>query len=66
MRREAKDAGRDPDAIEVTTGGPPSVDFAKGLDQGVERMVLPPPAFAPNDIGRALGELSENFISKVS
>jgi probable F420-dependent oxidoreductase len=66
MRRAAKDAGRDPDAIEVTTGGPPSVDFAKQLaDQGVTRMVMPPPSFAPNDIGRALGELSENFISKV-
>jgi len=66
MRRAAKDAGRDPDAIEVTTGGAPSVDFAKQLaDQGVTRMVMPPPSFAPNDIGRALGEISENFISKV-
>jgi probable F420-dependent oxidoreductase len=67
MRRAAKDAGRDPDAIEVTTGGPPSVDFAKQLaDQGVTRIVMPPPSFAPDDIGRALGELSESFISKVS
>jgi probable F420-dependent oxidoreductase len=67
MRRAAKDAGRDPDAIEVTTGGPPSVDYAKQLaDQGVTRIVMPPPAFAPNDIERALGELSESFITKVS
>ena len=66
MRRAAKDAGRDPDAIEVTTGGPPSVDFAKQLaDQGVSRIVMPPPSFDPNDIGRALGELSDNFISKL-
>ena len=65
--RAAKDAGRDPDAIEITTGGAPSVDFAKQLaDQGVTRMVMPPPSFDPNDIGRALGELSENFVSKVS
>jgi probable F420-dependent oxidoreductase len=67
MRRAAKDAGRDPDAIEVTTGGPPSVDFAKSLaDQGVGRIVMPAPTFDPNDLERALGELSENFISKVS
>src|SRR5438067_3480301 len=67
MRRAAKDAGRDPDTIEVTTGGPPTVEFAKQLaDQGVTRMVMPPPSFAPDDIGRALGELSDNFISKVA
>jgi probable F420-dependent oxidoreductase len=67
MRRAAKDAGRDPDAIEITTGGIPTVDFAKQLaDIGVTRLVTPPPAFMPDDIGRALGELSENFISKVS
>lgn len=67
MRRAAKDAGRDPDAIEVTTGGPPSLDYAKQLaDLGVSRLVMPPPAFAPDDIGRALGELSDNFISKLS
>jgi probable F420-dependent oxidoreductase len=66
MRRAAKDAGRDPGAIEVTTGGPPSLDFAKQLaDQGVSRIVMPPPSFDPKDIGRALGELSENFISKL-
>jgi probable F420-dependent oxidoreductase len=65
-RRAAKDAGRDSDEIEITTGGLPSVDFAKGLaDMGVSRLVVPPPAFAPDDIGRALGELSENLISKV-
>jgi probable F420-dependent oxidoreductase len=66
-RRAAKDAGRDPDAIEITTGGLPSVDHAKQLaDLGVARLVVPPPAFMPDDIGRALGELSENLISKVS
>jgi probable F420-dependent oxidoreductase len=67
MRRAAKDAGRDPDQIEITTGGMPNLDFAKQLaDQGVTRMVMPPPSFAPDDIGRALGELSDNFISKIA
>jgi probable F420-dependent oxidoreductase len=65
-KRAAKDAGRDPDALEITTGGPPNVDYAKQMeDLGVSRLVMPPPAFAPDDIGRALGELSDNFISKV-
>lgn len=66
-RRAAKDAGRDPDAIEITTGGPPSVEFAKQMaDEGVSRIMVPPPSFAPDDIARALGELSDTFISKVS
>jgi probable F420-dependent oxidoreductase len=67
MKRAAKDAGRDPDAIEVTTGGPPNIDFAKSLaDQGVSRIVMPSPTFDPNDADRAFGELSENFISKIA
>jgi probable F420-dependent oxidoreductase len=38
MRRAAKDVGRDPDAIEVTTGGVPSVEYVKQLeDLGVSR-----------------------------
>jgi probable F420-dependent oxidoreductase len=66
-KRAAKDAGRDPDAIEITAGGLPSVDAAKALeDHGVSRIVVPPPSFDPNDIARALGELSENFIQKLS
>jgi probable F420-dependent oxidoreductase len=66
MKRAAKDAGRDPDAIEVTTGGPPNIDFAKSLaDQGVSRIVMPSPTFDPNDADRAFGELSEHFISKI-
>ena len=67
MKRAAKDAGRDPDAIEVTTGGGWDVDAAKALeDQGVSRIVFPPPTFDPNDMGRALGEISENFIQKIA
>jgi probable F420-dependent oxidoreductase len=67
VRRAAKDAGRDPDAIEITVGGLPDVDAAKRLeDMGTSRIVMPPPSFDPTDIGRALGELSESFVSKVS
>ena len=67
MKRAAKDAGRDADTIEVTTGGGWDVDAAKTLeDQGVSRIVFPPPTFDPNDMGRALGEISENFIQKIA
>ncbi len=66
-RNAAEEAGRDPDAIEITTGGLPSADFAKQLqDMGVHRMVTPPPSFDPGDIKRALGEMSENLVAKVS
>jgi probable F420-dependent oxidoreductase len=65
-RQAATEAGRDPDAIEITTGGLPDLDFARRLeDLGVHRLVLPPPSFDPNDIKRALGELSENLVAKV-
>lgn len=65
-RQAAVEAGRDPDAIEITTGGLPDADFAKRLeDLGVHRLVVPPPSFDPNDIKRALGEVSEKLVAKV-
>lgn len=65
-RNAATEAGRDPNSIEITTGGLPTVDFAKQLeDMGVSRLVTPPPSFDPNGIKRALGELSENLVAKV-
>lgn len=65
-RDAAQEAGRDPDAIEITTGGLPDPDFAKRLeDLGVHRLVVPPPSFDPNDIKRALGELSDKLVAKV-
>lgn len=66
-RRAAREAGRDPDSIELTAGGPPTLDFAKQVeDLGASRIVLPPPTFDPSDLKRALGELSEAFVEKVS
>lgn len=65
-RKAAEEAGRDPDAIEITTGGLPTPDFAKQMeDAGAHRLVIPPPSFDPNDIKRALGEISENLVAKV-
>lgn len=66
-RKAAKEAGRDPDSIELTAGGPPNIDFAKQLeDLGVSRLVTFPPTFDPADMKRALGELHDNLISKLT
>jgi probable F420-dependent oxidoreductase len=66
-RKAANEAGRDPDSIELTAGGPPSIDFAKQLeDLGASRIVTVQPAFDPDEIKRTLGELHDNLISKLS
>ena len=42
MREEAEKAGRDPDAIEVSAGGYPSVDDVKRFeDAGAHRVIIP-------------------------
>lgn len=65
-RRAAEQAGRDPDSIELTAGGPPTLEFAEQMaGLGVHRLVVPPPSFAPDDIDRALGEISERIIQKL-
>jgi probable F420-dependent oxidoreductase len=43
MRQAAEDAGRNPDAIELTLGAPPDPGFVEQLvELGVDRVVLPP------------------------
>lgn len=65
-RKAAEGAGRDPDAIEITTGGLPTVEFAKQMeDAGAHRLVIPPPSFNPNDLKQAFGLISENLVAKV-
>jgi probable F420-dependent oxidoreductase len=64
MRREAKEAGRDPDAIEVTTGAAPDVDGLKRLaDLGVSRVIIGPPAFDAEGIRTQLGRYGDDVIS---
>ncbi len=71
MREAAEKAGRDPDAIEVTSGsadvfGPDPVGAVQALaDQGVHRVVIPPLAFDLAGITDALGTFGENVISKI-
>ena len=67
MRGAAKEAGRDADAIEITSGGAFDVDGAKGLaDLGVSRIVIPPLGFDLDTLKRSLGEFSERVIAPLS
>jgi probable F420-dependent oxidoreductase len=66
MHRAAKDAGRDPDGIEVTAGGAMDVDGAKRYAElGVQRLVLPPLGFDLETLEAQLGQFGENVIAKV-
>jgi probable F420-dependent oxidoreductase len=71
MRASALEHDRDPDAIELTTGGaaafaPDPVTALKELEElGVSRVVIPPLAFDPDGIGPALEQFAENVIAKL-
>jgi probable F420-dependent oxidoreductase len=71
MRQAAADAGRDPEAIEVTASHPgifgddkvAAVEEARAM--GVHRLIIPPLSFRPDAIGDALGTFGESVIAKV-
>jgi probable F420-dependent oxidoreductase len=66
MRRTAEEAGRDPDAIEVTTGGPMDVDGIRRLrDLGVHRLTIPVPAFDVEGLRTGLSAFAEDVMAKV-
>ena len=66
MRRAAEEAGRDPSAIEVTSGGAFDADGVKRLaDLGIHRVLVPPMAFDADGIRRQLGQFAEDVIAKV-
>ena len=66
MRRAADEAGRDPDAIEVTTGGPLDADGIRRLgDLGVHRVTIPPLSFDPEELRGHLSAFAEDVIPKV-
>jgi probable F420-dependent oxidoreductase len=70
MRQSAEDAGRDPDAIEVTMPGnaalgPDALERLGELEaMGVSRVMMPPLSFDPAGIGDALAAFGDNVISK--
>jgi len=66
MRAAAVEAGRDPDAIEITTGGMPTLDGLKALaDMGVTRFVVPPLSYDPSKLPEAFEKFAEQFIGKL-
>jgi probable F420-dependent oxidoreductase len=67
MRAAAADAGRDPDAIGVTTMGATDVDSIKRFaDRGVTRMVIPNFGGDPQRWRSRLGAFADSVISKTS
>jgi probable F420-dependent oxidoreductase len=67
MRASAKDAGRDPEAIEVTAGGAMDLDGVRRFaDLGVDRVVLPPLGWDLDTLREQLGRFSENVIQKAA
>jgi probable F420-dependent oxidoreductase len=65
MRAAARDAGRDPDAIEVTAGGALDLEGVKRLgDLGVSRVIIPPLGFDLDTLRTQLGAFSDNVITR--
>lgn len=66
MRAAATDAGRDPDSIEITTGGRPDLETVKMLaDLGVSRFLVPPLAMHPKKLPDALARFADEVIAKI-
>jgi probable F420-dependent oxidoreductase len=66
MRAAAREAGRDPDAIEVTTGGALDLDGVRRiLDLGVSRLVIPPLGFDLDALRKGLTDFAEQVMAKV-
>jgi len=70
MRQAAEEAGRDPDAIEVTAGtlgvlgDDPMGAVAELVDIGVHRVVVPPMSFDPAAIGDAMASFGDRVMSR--
>jgi probable F420-dependent oxidoreductase len=70
MRRTAEEHGRDPDAIEITSGGngalgSKALDEVKALaDMGVSRVIVPPLAYDPAGQRKAFGDYGDKVIAK--
>jgi len=72
MRRAAEDAGRDPEAIELTAGGaaafaPDPVEALGELaEMGVTRVAIPPLSFRTDEVAERLAEFGDRVIAAVN
>jgi probable F420-dependent oxidoreductase len=65
MRAAAEAAGRDPDAIEVTAGGPPNLETVEAVAAaGVARFVIPPFGITMDQAKPRLERFAEDVIAK--
>jgi probable F420-dependent oxidoreductase len=66
MSAEAQKAGRNPAAIELSSGGRATADHAKALqDIGVSRLIVAPPAFDREGLTRGLERLGNEVVARV-
>lgn len=66
MRDAAIEAGRDPDAIEITRGGAMDLDGVRRLaDEGVDRVMIPPLGFDLVTLREQLARFADDVIAKV-
>jgi alkanesulfonate monooxygenase SsuD/methylene tetrahydromethanopterin reductase-like flavin-dependent oxidoreductase (luciferase family) len=71
MRQAAEEAGRDPDAIEITAGTPaiggddPLGAVAEMAAIGVHRLVVPPLSLDPATAPDAYGAFAERIIARL-
>jgi probable F420-dependent oxidoreductase len=67
MRAAAAEAGRDPDAIEITRGGALDRDSVQRIaDEGTDRFTIPPLAFDPAGLRDGLSRFADEVIAKVT
>jgi probable F420-dependent oxidoreductase len=70
-RTSAREAGRDPDALELTVAdpaihGPHGLDLARRYQElGAHRILVPPPSFDVHEIGPGLQDLRERVIARM-
>lgn len=66
VREEAKNAGRNPDAIEFTAMGAAKLDAVRAAeDAGVQRVVFGPPASDPVKLRAGLERIANDIIAKL-
>jgi probable F420-dependent oxidoreductase len=64
MRAAATDAGRDPDAIEITVGAMDAETIRATADMGVARVVVPALARTEDELRRWLDEFNANVVGR--
>jgi alkanesulfonate monooxygenase SsuD/methylene tetrahydromethanopterin reductase-like flavin-dependent oxidoreductase (luciferase family) len=66
MRTTARQAGRDPEQIELSCMGRAAIDSVKAFtDIGISRVIVAPPAFDKEGLARGLEKIGDEVIARV-